>query len=415
MAGATDREFPDSIENRSSWMMAFLTLAVLSVSYGSALLVAVGLKPIAVSLGADRSAIALAGALAWLGMGLGGVPMGWVAERIGVRKTILFGGAMIAAGLALSTTGRLWALYVGHGVLVGILGNGAIYPPLVIYVSRWFDRRRGTAIALISAGQYVAGMLWPSLFEFGLSHFGWRPTMLAFAALTILVIGPLALTLQPPPQPMPARPAIARGRHASRVLGLPANAVQALICVAGFLCCVPMAMPSAHLVAFCSDVGISPAQGAAMLSVLLGAAFLSRQFWGWLSDQIGGLPAAALASLWQAVTIAAFLTTQNEIGLFTVSAAFGLGFSGIVPAYVVAIRELFPSREAAWRLPTFFLFGMGGMAFGSWFAGALYDRFGHYAPAFAAGALFNLLNLVLLGFLLLRLAREGRLRPARAV
>ncbi|HEV2300352.1 MAG TPA: MFS transporter [Stellaceae bacterium] len=409
------REFPHSIESRSSWVMAFVTLAILSISYGSALIVAVGLKPVAASLAADRSAIALAGALAWLGMGFGGVPMGWVADRIGVRRTILFGAAMVAAGLALSTVGQLWGLYLGHGVLIGILGNGAIYPPLVIYVSRWFDRRRGTAIAMISAGQYIAGMIWPSIFEFGLSRVGWRATMLLFAGLTVLVIVPLALALQPPPQPAPARPVVPRGRHASRVLGMPPNQVQALLCVAGFLCCVPMAMPSAHLVAFCSDLGMPAAQGAAMLSVLLGAAFLSRQLWGWLSDQIGGLRAAALASACQAVAIAAFLTTQNEIGLFTVSAAFGLGFSGIVPAYVLAIRELFPSREASWRVPTFFLFGMAGMAFGSWSAGALYDHFGNYAPAFASGAGFNLLNLLVLGFLLLRLAREGGLRPASAV
>jgi MFS family permease len=408
MAGAEDREFPDSIESRASWVTAFAALAILSVSYGSALIVVVGLKPVAASLNADRSAIALAGALAWLGMGFGGIPMGWIADRIGVKRTVLLGALMTAAGLALSTTGQLWALYVGHGVLIGILGNGAIYPPLVIYVSRWFDRRRGTAIALISSGQYVAGMLWPAIFEAGLAHFGWRATMLGFAGLTIAIIAPLALALQPPPQPLPARPLVRRAHRPERVLGLHANQVQALLCVAGFLCCVPMAIPSTHLVAFCSDIGIPAAQGAGMLSMLLGAAFLSRQFWGWIADRIGGLRAVMIASACQAVAIAAFLTTRNEIGLFTVSAAFGLGFSGIVPGYIVAIRELFPSHEASWRVPTFLLFGMAGMAFGSWFAGALYDHFGLYAPAFAAGAGFNLLNLLVIGFLLFCSLRRAR-------
>ena len=72
--------------------------------------------------------------------------------------------------------------------------------------------------------------------------------------------------------------------------------------------------------------------------------------------------------------------------LFAVSAAYGLGFSGIIPAYIVAIRELYPSREASWRVPSLLFVGMGGMAFGGWFAGALYDHFGFYAPAFASGA-----------------------------
>jgi predicted MFS family arabinose efflux permease len=52
---------------------------------------------------------------------------------------------------------------------------------------------------------------------------------------------------------------------------------------------------------------------------------------------------------------------------------------------------------------------MSGMAFGGWFAGALYDHFGFYAPAFAAGALFNVANLALIGFLAVRQARQSGL------
>jgi MFS family permease len=191
-----------------------------------------------------------------------------------------------------------------------------------------------------------------------------------------------------------------------QALGLSANTVQALICAAAFLCCVPMAMPAGHLVALCSDLGIPAASGAAMLSVLLGCAFVSRMFWGWLTDRVGGLVAVFAGSACQAVAIAAFTVTQSETGLFAVSAAYGLGFSGIIPAYVVAIRELFPSTEASWRVPTLLFTGMSGMAFGGWFAGALYDHFGFYAPAFAAGALFNLGNLGAVGLLAARQARR---------
>ena len=97
-----------------------------------------------------------------------------------------------------------------------------------------------------------------------------------------------------------------------------------------------------------------------------------------------------------------FLFTQNEAGLFTVAAAFGLGFSGIIPAYVLALRELFPASEASWRIPTFLLFSGFGMASGSWLAGLLYDHFGYYAPAFATGVGANILNLLLIGVLVAR-------------
>jgi MFS family permease len=191
------------------------------------------------------------------------------------------------------------------------------------------------------------------------------------------------------------------GRKA-RVLGWPPNAVFALMCGAAVLCCIPMAMPQGHLVAFCSDLGISRAVGALMLSVLLGTAFLSRQIWGAISDRIGGLATVLIGSAWQACAMSALLATQSEVGLFTVAAAFGLGFSGIIPAYVLALRELFPAAEASWRIPTLLLFSGIGMASGGWLAGLLYDHFGYYAPAFAAGVGANILNLTVIGLLVAR-------------
>ncbi len=401
--------YPDSIECRSSWAAALVATAILTISYGGPLVLVVGLKPVTASLGTDRSVVALAAAMVWVGTGLGGIVMGWVADRVGVRATVIFGAVMTALGLALSAAGQVWTLYLGNLVLVGFLGGGALYAPLLILVSRWFDRRRGQAIALMSSGQYIAGVLWPSVLERGLAQFGWQATMLGFAAVVAATIVPMALFLRPSPAPRQFAATATGGRHRARVLGLPANVVQLLLGVASFLCCVPMAMPAGHLVALCSDLGFPAAQGAAMLSVLLGCAFLSRVFWGWLADRIGGLGTVLVCSACQALAIAAFSVTQSEVGLFTVSAAYGLGFSGLIPAYIVAIREHFPSSEASWRLPLQLFTGMSGMAFGSWFAGALYDSFGFYAPAFAAGALFNLANLAVIGFLVLRQARGPRL------
>ena len=399
----------DSIENRSSWVAALVTTAILAISYGAPLLIVVGLKPIAASLGTDRSVVALAGALVWVGTGMGGIVMGWIADRIGVRSTVVFGAFMAALGLAVSAVGQIWALFLGHAILIGLLGNSAHFPPLVVYVSRWFDRRRGTAVALISSGQYIAGMAWPTVFERGIMQFGWQATMLVFALVVVAAIVPLALFLHPTPQPVRAAAIVAGAHRRAQALGLPSNLVQALLCAAGFLCCVPMAIPAGHLVAFCTDLGIPAAHGAAMLSLLLGSAFVSRLFWGWLADRIGGLGTVFAGSACQALAIAAFTFTQDEAGLFAVSAAYGLGFSGIVPAYVLAVRELFPSTEASWRVPTLLFVSMSGMAFGGWFAGALYDHFGFYAPAFAAGALFNLANLAVIGFLVIRQARQSRL------
>jgi MFS family permease len=222
---------------------------------------------------------------------------------------------------------------------------------------------------------------------------------------------PLCLLLRRPPA-IHADARTADVVASGKVLGLPPNLVQALICLAIVCCCVAMAMPMSHVVAFCSDLGFAPARGAEMLSLLLACAFISRVIWGRLSDRIGGLPTVLIGSACQATFLAAYLAVDNLVGLYVVSAAFGLGFGGIVPSYALSIRDLFLAREAGWRMGAVFLGGLGGMALGSWLGGTVFDHTGSYLPAFLIGVLFNLANLVIVGALLLRATAHRRPAPA---
>ena len=404
-----------SIETKASWVVAGAALCALMMSFGAAWITAVALKDIASEVDGIRSIPALASALAWLGAGIGGIVMGQIADRIGTRWTVAFGSLMIALGLALSSLGPSWPLWVGHGLFIGLIGLGGINAPMYVYVSRWFDKRRGSALALISSGTYLAGAMWPPVFESAIATFGWRETMLWYALLECVVVVPLALFFfRAPPEVIHPAPPPVPGSLPTRVLGLPPNLVFVLMCMASIMCCIPMAMPQQHLVAFCSDLGITRSTGAIMLSVLLGTAFLSRQIWGVISDRIGGLATVLVGSIWQCAAMIAFLLTQNEAGLFMVSAAFGLGFSGIIPAYVLALRELYPAAQASWRIPTLLLFTAIGMAAGGWLAGLLYDYFGYYAPAFAVGIGANLLNLLIVGTLVMRQRMGMRMDPRMA-
>lgn len=403
-----------SIESRSSWVAAGVSLAILSVAYGATLLIVVGMRAMEQSLHVDRAALSLGASFTWLGTGLGGIFMGWLSDRIGMRASVTFGSVMVSAGLALAATGHLWAIYVGQGVLIGFLGMGAIYPPLVVYVSRWFDRRRGTAVALISSGQYIAGVAWPSAFAWMLVGPGWQAAYLAFAGVVLVWVIPLAvLFLRPLPSAATPSGAHVSAERAGPVLGLPPNVVQLVLCAAGFCCCIPMSIPQTDLVAFCGDIGIRAETGALMLSVLLGCAFISRQVWGLFADHKGGLVTVFACSSFQALAIFAFMLTRNEGGLFGVAAFYGFGFSGLIPSYILTIRELFPSSQASWRVPLVLFTSMSGMAVGAWFAGVLYDHFALYGPVFAFGLLFNVANLVLVGSLVLRQQRRGGYRAAR--
>jgi MFS family permease len=174
---------PRSIESRRSWVVAIVALAVLTISYGAPLVTVVAMKPIAPEFGAARSAPALAVSLTYIGSGLGGILMGWISGRVGVRRVVIGCSTMLAAGRAVASFGGLWSLYLCNLLLVGLLGSAGVFSPIMAYLTRWFDDHRGSAVALVSSGQYVAGALWPLALQLAVGSLGWRRTMLLYAAL----------------------------------------------------------------------------------------------------------------------------------------------------------------------------------------------------------------------------------------
>jgi MFS family permease len=399
-----------SIESRASWVVACVALAVLSLSYGAPLVTVVALKPIAAEFGTTRSAPALAVSLTYIGSGMGGVAMGWIAGRVGLRRVAFVCGLMIASGLVLASFGGLYQLYASNLLLIGLLGASGMFSPMMAYVTSWFDRHRGSAIALVSSGQYVAGAVWPLLLQISIDEFGWRRTMRIYAVVIAVTIPPLAAVFfrRPPELAVPAS-STAGASSFTPLAGISSNLAQAMLAGASFCCCVTMSIPLAHMVAFCSDIGIGPRPGAAMLSLQLAAGVIAQQLWGWVADRLGGLRTILFASASMAVAMTGFLLTQSEIGLFSVSALFGLAFGGLIPGYILAVREIFPVAEATWRIPVVLFPGALGMAAGGWMAGLIYDAWGYYAPAFAAGIFFNLVNVALLATLV------PRHRPPRSL
>jgi MFS family permease len=403
----------EELDGPAAWTVAIAAVTILTLSYGAPLIAVVAMKTIAAELQTQRSGAAAAGALVYLGAAVGGIFAGWLAGKIGVRRIVIFGGVMMGAGLVLAGSGGLFELYAGHGILMGLFGNAFMFTPLLAYVARWFERRRGSAVALVSSGQSVAGALWPSLITWSIDEIGWRHTMMIYGGfLAVAVVVLTAIFLHPPPaHPVAAATAARPAGHRDQVLGLPPNLVMVLLAVAILFCCIPMGMPINHVVAYCSDLGFTAQYGAAMLSLLLGTAFFARQFWGWLCDRIGGLQTLVWASLAQMTAITGFTLIQDSVALFVVAAAFGFGQAGLVPAYVIVTREYYSVQEANWRIPCVLFGGTLGMAAGGYGAGLIFDWTANYLVAFAVGIAFNVLNFAILLFLLGRSRSQNLASP----
>ena len=315
----------------------------------------------------------------------------------------------IAAGLAPG----LATFALAQGVLIGALGTSASFAPLVADTTRWFDRRRGIALAICMSGNYTAGAFWPPVMQHFIDAVGWRQTYIGMGVFCIASMVPLGLALRRRPPVLAAAPVVGSISPAAamqRPLGLPPNLLLGLLCVAGVSCCVAMSMPQVHIVAYCGDLGFGPARGAEMLSLMLAMGVVSRLVSGWVSDRIGGLRTLLLGSILQGVALLLFLPSDGLVSLYLVSGLFGLFQGGIVPAYALIVREYFPPQEAGARVGTVLMATLFGMALGGWMSGAVFDLTGSYRAAFLNGIAWNLLNLTIVGGLLWRASSLGLVR-----
>ena len=397
------------LDSLASWARLGLLLLVSSIGGVGMWSVVVTLPAVQAEFGAARAGAALPYTLTMLGFAAGGVLMGRAADRFGIARVAAFAGAALAAGYALaSRTQGLLAYASVHGVLIGMLGSGALFGPVMADASLWFRRRRGLAVAIAAAGNYVAGAVWPPVVAAATQSFGWRAAELGIGAVMLLTIPPLAWLLRaPPPVQQGAVGATAAAATPQARLGLAPGVLLALLVAAGLGCCVAMSMPQVHIVAYCGDLGYGPARGAEMLSLMLGLGIVSRVGSGWIADRIGGLPTLLAGSVLQGASLSLFLFFDSLTSLYVISGLFGLFQGGIVPSYAMVVREYFPARGVGAKVGLVLAATVVGMALGGWMTGVIFDRTGSYRLAFANGIAWNLMNGAIAAALLWRAHLRG--------
>ena len=395
---------------------------LIMVANGAMLLLVVGLKQMALEFVWPRSVPSLAYAFLFIGSGFGGIVMGYWYDRSGPGPVTTLGAMMMGTGAVLSSVvSAEWQLYVIYGVMMGFLGQPTIFGPLVVNVMSWFEDRRGFAVGLITAGQGIAGAIWPPMFRHFNETASWQATFFWFGVFSLITAVPLTFILWRRKRGVvvqePAQRVLQDNDDLSTeppALGLPTWLLQGTLCLAILGCCVSMSIPLAHLVAHASDLGHATARAAEMLAIVLVAATLVRLTGGtMLVDRFGGLIALLTFSGVQTLGLVFYAVVDGLLALYLVSILFGLGYGGISMCYPVIVRRYLPAAESGRRLGVVLLFGALGMALGGWLAGYVFDITGNYTPAFLIGVGFNVMNLVLVLALLNR-SRGLTLQPSMA-
>ncbi len=398
-----------------AWWRLAASLAISTIG-GIGLWSAVVVLPtIETEFGVGRAGASIPYTATMVGFAAGGVLMGRLADRFGIMVPLMLGTLMLGVGFAAAAfAGGYWQFVLAQAVLIGMFGSSTTFGPMVADVSHWFLRQRGIAVAIVASGNYLAGTIWPPLLQHAVEAFGWRHAYLAIGAICVVTMLPLALLLRRraaiddgahPVSAQAARPAAGSATPAPGYL-------QPILVIAGIACCIAMSMPQVHMIAYCGDLGYGAARGAEMLSIMLGMGVVSRLASGFIADRIGGLGTLILGSTLQCLALFFYLPFDGLMSLYLVSALFGLSQGGIVPSYALIVRQYFPAREAGVRVSLVLMATVVGMAIGGWMSGEIYDRTGSYQAAFLNGIAWNLLNMAIAFWLLMRQLRMKSAVPA---
>jgi MFS family permease len=393
---------PPPTDSLQAWLRLAVAMLISTIGGVGMWSVVVALPAIQTAFGVDRADASLPYTLAMLGFAGGGVLTGRLADRFGIALPLTIGTLALGLGyLGVGLSSNLGQVALAYGFLIGF-GCSVTFGPLMADISHWFMRRRGIAVALAASGNYLAGTIWPPVVQHGIAGFGWRATHIGIGVFCLVTMPLLILLLRRRLETHHSAEAGAAAARRQAEAPFSPLTLQVLLCIAGVACCVAMSMPQVHLVAYCGDLGYGVARGAEMLSLMLACGIVSRVTSGFIADRIGGVRTLLLGSVLQGTALVMYLMFDSLFSLYVISALFGLFQGGIVPSYAIIVREYFPPKEAGTRVGLVLMATLVGMALGGWMAGAIFDGTGSYQAAFLNGIAWNLLNVSIMSWLLMR-------------
>jgi MFS family permease len=351
--------------------------------------------------GWSRADIALINSSGLIGLALGSLCMGFVADAYGIRRVAIVG--IVATGLgtlAASRATELWHLYTLF-FIAGALGGGAIAGPIMALVGSWFTRGAGLAIGIASGGQALGQGGMPFTGAFLIEAMGWRGAMAAQGILTLAVLLPLALLLRDPE----SRDGSAALSHETPS-GLPNSLITGWISLAVIGCCTCMAVPLMHLVPLIQGKGFSAPEASSVLFWMLIIAIVGRISFGRLADMIGAIPTYMTASAWQTLLVLGFIFITRLDHFYLYAAIYGFGYAGVMTSIFVTVRNLTAPARRATSTGIVLAFAYIGHGLGGWQGGYFYDLTGQYTWSYANAAIAGVFNLILLAALWLTINRR---------
>jgi MFS family permease len=384
------------------WWITISFAVMVFISAGVRHAVGPFLKPMVADLGVDRATFSLVIAL---GLFLYGAFMPWVgglADRLGPRFVTSAGTVLLAFSLALvGFCQNLWQLALVYGVLasLGLAATGPVVANAV--VSRWFSRRRGTAVSLLGSASMTGMSLLVPLLAWLIATLGWRHTYVVIGGAVLLLMLPLCLfVVRDTPESMGLGPdgdALPAGTTVVAPARTPARAAVRTVAfwqLAGafFTCGFSMSLMSSHGVPMLTDHGYTPIFASWIIGVLGASSIVFTLGLGALADRYGARPVLGTIYAGRAAVFAClFLIRDTPFAILAVAAVGGITIAGSMSMTSMLVAGIYGRYSVGSILGVIFLVHQTGAALGSSLAGALFESTGGYGAMYALACAFLLI------------------------
>jgi MFS family permease len=349
------------------------------VAIGAMFSLAVFLQPMSDATGWSRTGISTAMTLDFLTMGVAAFGWGALTDRFGPRIVVLSGAVLLGLGLVLASRATsLLEFQLIYGVLVGVAA-AAVFAPMMVTVTGWFDKHRSLAVSLVSAGMGVAPMTISPFAQWLISSYDWRTAQLVIGIMAWVLLVPAALLVRRAPAAAGGAPGVPAEGSESMTVGQALRSPQFIVlALTFFCCCAAHSGPIFHTVSYALACGL-PAMTAVTIYSVEGLAGLGgRILFGLLGDRFGAPRVVVAGLMLQALGAGSYYFTRNVGEFYAVAILFGVAYGGVMPLYAVIAREYFPMRIMGTVFGGASMIASLGMALGPAAGGWIFDTFDGY-------------------------------------
>jgi MFS family permease len=369
------------------------------VSYG------VFFTPLASEFGWSRAAISGASSMAFFLMGLFGILVGRISDRMGPRKVMAATSFLFGIGhLLMSRLGALWQIYLFYGLIVGI-GLSSVDVLALSTTARWFAKKRGIMTGIVKVGTGAGQLTIPLVASMLITSYGWRNSYVIIGAAVLLLLVAIAQLLRREPSRIDPLPDFEEGASGGKPLvaggGLSLSQTlhtQQFWTICGVSLAIVFCMMSimVHIVPHARDIGISATRAAGVLSTIGGVSMAGRFITGIAVDRIGSKRAMMVCFV---LLIAGLLWLQmaKEMWmLYLFAVIYGIAHGGYFTTISPIVAEFFGIIAHGVLFGIIAFSGTVGGAIGPILAGYIFDVTARYSAAFWLCTLMSALGLALL-------------------